>query len=1289
VGSGAGKFDGTDDSVTVGSAASLMLSGPHTAEAWVKFDSFPTEWAPITVAQKYRYGLGYNNTSKKLRAHRNLGNTLYYLDFSVTLTTGVWYHVAQVFDGTNLKIYLNGELKAEGPGSTLSYSNTTDSAVMGRLWSSTDSEKLSGSLDEVALYKRALTTAEIATSYNKGLGRVALWHMDGDWTDASGNGRNGTAYNGAAFSTDARVGSKAGSFDGTDDYVAASGNYITTTANTFSIEIWVYPTASRTSTSESNSVSTGTSGQRYAVGPAHAGSNAGAGISVGTNGISVFEHGDNYLPSLLVYDVPLTGWNHVVVVYENKKPKLYLNGQYIKSGLTSTKTTVYPSLLFGNVSSYGAYQGLLDEAAIYNRALTDTEISTSYNTGLGRVALWHMDGDWTDASGNGNNGTANNGAAFSTDKRVGTQAGSFDGTDDYVSGSAADLPSGSSPRTLSAWVKVGSGTQSRAILQYGTGSASNFQLFLDSSNRAAVGSSNGSISGTSSLSDGQWHYVVGVYEGTGTNIAGIYVDGVLENSGTITAPDTTGDGFSIGAFLGGGGYLNGLIDEAVIYNHAITVDEINKTYQEGLGRIGLWHMDGDWTDASGNGRNGTAYNGAAFSTAARVGSQAGSFDGTDDYVAASSNYITTTTNTFSIEIWAYPTASRTSTSESNTGSTGTSGQRYAVAPAWGGSTGAGTGISVGTNGISVFEHGDNYMPSLLVHNATLSGWNHIVVVYENKQPKLYLNGQYIKSGLTSTKTTVYPSLLFGNGYSYGAYQGLLDEAAIYNRTLTNTEILNHYAAVVPYVQITSPAGSTNNNTPLLTYTILNGTATAVKVDGNTVSKVSGDSLDILSDGAHTVRVEAVNNAGTVGFAETTFTVDTVPPTLSINPVTSPTTTTTQTITGSMETGAAVAVSVNTAAIAGPVTYPTTTTWSCTLTNLAWGSNVITATASDAAGNSATAAATILQHKINISNVAVSSNVLDVSAPNTVSVFFTIDNPATMTVKIIPEKQGPTGTPVYQASQNCLAAGAYLFTWDGKDSTGTIVPDEAYLFILEAAVDGALAGTYSPDASGSSGTPGFSSSGDIDPFRNIPKTISYSVSTSSRCTLWFAVPYTLWETPSAWGYKILDNVPLTPGVNYTLDWDGRNRDGKVVVRPGMLVPGTSVPMDIYLVCTGTPLRENHIITSGDAPKITNVKTDPSEAQLSYGQFARIKYHLSRDANVTITLISPAGAETTLVNSQAQSAGDREFEWNGMDPADASGKKTVLSAEGSYTVRITAANPVTGSSAKAYAGLQMGF
>ena len=113
-------------------------------------------------------------------------------------------------------------------------------------------------------------------------------------------------------------------------------------------------------------------------------------------------------------------------------------------------------------------------------------------------------------------------------------AGSFDGVDDYASGNTAGLPLASSPRTISAWVKAGSGTQNRAIIRYGAGSSSDFQLFVDASNRAAAGNGNGSITGTSSLSDGRWHYVVGVYEGSGTNTARIYVDGVLQNSGTIT-----------------------------------------------------------------------------------------------------------------------------------------------------------------------------------------------------------------------------------------------------------------------------------------------------------------------------------------------------------------------------------------------------------------------------------------------------------------------------------------------------------------------------------------------------------------------------------------------------------------------------------------------------------------------------------------------------------------------------------------------------------------------------------
>jgi Putative Ig domain/PASTA domain len=83
--------------------------------------------------------------------------------------------------------------------------------------------------------------------------------------------------------------------------------------------------------------------------------------------------------------------------------------------------------------------------------------------------------------------------------------------------------------------------------------------------------------------------------------------------------------------------------------------------------------------------------------------------------------------------------------------------------------------------------------------------------------------------------------------------------------------------VAPTVIIGSPsAGSTtNDNTPLLFYAVSDGTV-LVKVDGITASKVSGDSLDTLTQGEHAVRVESTDAAGNMGFDEVAFTVNAPP-----------------------------------------------------------------------------------------------------------------------------------------------------------------------------------------------------------------------------------------------------------------------------------------------------------------------------------------------------------------------------------------------------------------------------
>src|SRR5262249_47661856 len=145
----------------------------------------------------------------------------------------------------------------------------------------------------------------------------------------------------------------------------------------------------------------GSSGQRYAIFPdqgqiAYTNGHAGAGISVGTNGISVFEHSDNYLPSLLVYTGSVSGWTHIAIVYSNRQPVLYLGGNLARSGLRSTKI-VHPSANIGESGiGYGYYQGVLDEVRLWNVALAQATIQSWMDREVGSLhpAYSNLIGYW-------------------------------------------------------------------------------------------------------------------------------------------------------------------------------------------------------------------------------------------------------------------------------------------------------------------------------------------------------------------------------------------------------------------------------------------------------------------------------------------------------------------------------------------------------------------------------------------------------------------------------------------------------------------------------------------------------------------------------------------------------------------------------------------------------------------------------------------------------------------------------------------------------------------------------
>ena len=147
----------------------------------------------------------------------------------------------------------------------------------------------------------------------------------------------------------------------------------------------------------------------------------------------------------------------------------YVDGDLKASGALTGALNVDSSLFFGGRTSGGSlWHGILDEVIVLNVGLNRSEVQTLYESQNKNyselsadwtphwdeiVGYWKMDGNWLDSSGNKNHGTAGNDASFTSDAIVGNQAGTFDGTNDYVDVGSLDFEN-TSEQTILTWFKI-------------------------------------------------------------------------------------------------------------------------------------------------------------------------------------------------------------------------------------------------------------------------------------------------------------------------------------------------------------------------------------------------------------------------------------------------------------------------------------------------------------------------------------------------------------------------------------------------------------------------------------------------------------------------------------------------------------------------------------------------------------------------------------------------------------------------------------------------------------------
>ncbi|KKU57535.1 MAG: hypothetical protein UX80_C0014G0002, partial [Candidatus Amesbacteria bacterium GW2011_GWA2_47_11b] len=172
-------------------------------------------------------------------------------------------------------------------------------------------------------------------------------------------------------------------------------------------------------------------------------------------------------------------------------------------------------------------------------------------------------------------------------RRFGAGALMFDGTDDLVDvGSNAALDFGTGNFTYEAWIKRSKTGSSDAIIAQDPNTNPNKALMVVNTNVARIkckdsGGVGATLDGNKIVTDGQWHHIVGVRNGTTVNL---YVDGMLDatsTSGTANSCDaatTTRIGARNAAGLNA---FTGIIDAARIYSRALSASEILSNYQAG------------------------------------------------------------------------------------------------------------------------------------------------------------------------------------------------------------------------------------------------------------------------------------------------------------------------------------------------------------------------------------------------------------------------------------------------------------------------------------------------------------------------------------------------------------------------------------------------------------------------------------------------------------------------------------------------------------------------------------
>ena len=179
------NFDGLDDKITIADAPALNPTTALTVEAWINAAAWKNSISDGTILAK---DINAPNRGYVLRCGNNGSVEFMIADNGswksaaspATMLTNRWYHIAGVFDGSNVMLYINGELIAHTPASSIDVSPTDIYIGEDPTWSG---RTFNGTIDEIRIWNIARNQNDIQTNMTTSFtgtepGLVAYYKMD-------------------------------------------------------------------------------------------------------------------------------------------------------------------------------------------------------------------------------------------------------------------------------------------------------------------------------------------------------------------------------------------------------------------------------------------------------------------------------------------------------------------------------------------------------------------------------------------------------------------------------------------------------------------------------------------------------------------------------------------------------------------------------------------------------------------------------------------------------------------------------------------------------------------------------------------------------------------------------------------------------------------------------------------------------------------------------------------------------------------------------------------------------